>query len=136
MARMRESVISRCWKLFPSRAKPRKLMEQEGYTLELTFDLGVGANVDVVVMSYVDGRWVEVKAVNNGDGTVTYEVVGTDIAHWGQADCYQIGKNVGDYLDFGGLLGRAPVMEIRDYGTSELINRGGRVPAPIHSNKN
>jgi len=47
-----------------------------------------------------------------------------------------IGKSVGEYLDFGGLLGRAPVMEIRDYGTSELINRGGRVPAPIHSNKN
>lgn len=43
----------------------------EGVYLELTFDLGVGANVDVVVMSYVDGRWVEVKAVNNGDGTVT-----------------------------------------------------------------
>lgn len=47
-----------------------------------------------------------------------------------------IGKKVGEYLDFGGLLGRAPVMEIRDYGVSELINRGGRIPAPIHSNKN
>ena len=43
--------------------------------------------------AYLTARYTE-----NGDGTVTYEVVGTDIAHWGQADCYQIGKNVGDKL--------------------------------------
>ncbi len=48
-----------------------KLLEPEGVVLELTFDLGVGADVPVSVMCYVDGQWVEVRVVNNGDGTVT-----------------------------------------------------------------
>lgn len=47
-----------------------------------------------------------------------------------------IGKKEGEYLDFGGLLGRAPVMPIRNYGANRFISRGGLVPAPIHSNKN
>ncbi len=47
-----------------------------------------------------------------------------------------IGKKEGEYLDFGGLLGRAPVMSVRNYGAERFINRGGLVPAPIHSNKN
>ena len=47
------------------------MIEPEGIYLELTFDLGVGANVDVEVMCYVDGQWVKVQTVNNGDGTVT-----------------------------------------------------------------
>lgn len=47
------------------------MIEPEGIYLELTFDLGVGANVDVEVMCYVDGQWVKVQTINNGDGTVT-----------------------------------------------------------------
>lgn len=47
------------------------MLESEGILLELTFDLGVGADVPVTVMCYVDGKWVEVQTVNNGDGTVT-----------------------------------------------------------------
>lgn len=47
------------------------MIEPEGVFLELTFDLGVGADVSVTVMCYVDGKWVEVQTVNNGDGTVT-----------------------------------------------------------------
>lgn len=47
------------------------MLEPEGVCLELTFDLGVGADVTVTVMCYVDGQWVEVPTVNNGDGTVT-----------------------------------------------------------------
>ena len=47
-----------------------------------------------------------------------------------------IGKNVGDTVEFGGLLGHAPVMNINKYGCADFINRGGRIPAPIHSNKN
>ena len=47
------------------------MLEAEGVYLELTFDLGVGADVPVSVMCYVDGKWVEVRVVNNGDGTVT-----------------------------------------------------------------
>ena len=45
-------------------------------------------------------------------------------------------KKVGDSVNFGGLLGTAPVMAVSPYGCERLIARGGRIPAPIHSNKN
>ncbi len=47
-----------------------------------------------------------------------------------------IGKTVGDSVDFGGLLGTAPVMPLREYSPAKFIHRGGRIPAPIHSLKN
>ena len=47
-----------------------------------------------------------------------------------------IGKGVGDKVEFGGLLGYAPVMPVNPYGCEAFINRGGRIPAPIHSFKN
>jgi hypothetical protein len=47
-----------------------------------------------------------------------------------------IGKDVGDQLDFGGLLGSAPVMPVNKFSCDAFINRGGRIPAPIHSFKN
>lgn len=46
------------------------------------------------------------------------------------------GKKIGDTVSFGGLLGEAPVMKISNVSPSVFINRGGRVPAPIHSLKN
>ena len=46
------------------------------------------------------------------------------------------GKKVGDSVDFGGLLGTAPIMSVRNESPAVFINRGGRVPAPIHSLKN
>ncbi len=46
------------------------------------------------------------------------------------------GKGVGESIDFGGLLGRAPVMEINRYSPAKFVSRGGRIPAPIHSLKN
>ncbi len=46
------------------------------------------------------------------------------------------GKKAGDSVDFGGLLGRAPIMEINNYSPAKFIHRGGRIPAPIHSLKN
>ena len=45
-------------------------------------------------------------------------------------------KNVGDKVEFGGLLGEAPIMAVSPYGCKEFIERGGRISAPIHSNKN
>ena len=45
-------------------------------------------------------------------------------------------KKVGDEVSFGGLLGRAPIMPVHPCDSSKLINRGGNVPAPIHSFKN
>jgi len=47
-----------------------------------------------------------------------------------------IGKQVGDTLNFGGLLGHGPVMKLREGSPSRLIERGGRIPAPVHSLKN
>ena len=46
------------------------------------------------------------------------------------------GKTVGDSVDFGGLLGTAPIMPLRPYSPKKFIDRGGRIPAPIHSLKN
>ena len=46
------------------------------------------------------------------------------------------GKKVGDEVEFGGLLGTAPVMPVNPYAADAFIKRGGRVPAPIHSLKN
>ena len=47
-----------------------------------------------------------------------------------------IGKTVGDNVEFGGLLGHAPVMPVNSYSCAEFVNRKGRIPAPIHSFKN
>jgi len=47
-----------------------------------------------------------------------------------------VGKKVGDQAEFGGLLGYAPIMPVNLYSCEALINRGGRIPAPIHSFKN
>ncbi len=46
------------------------------------------------------------------------------------------GKKVGDSVNFGGLLGRAPVMPVHQGDASKFIGRGGLIPAPIHSFKN
>ncbi len=47
-----------------------------------------------------------------------------------------IGKRVGDEVNFGGLLGRAPVMPVHGGSAEKFISRGGLIPAPIHSFKN
>ena len=46
------------------------------------------------------------------------------------------GKTVGEAVEFGGLLGYAPIMKVSEYSCADFIARGGRVPAPIHSLKN
>ena len=46
------------------------------------------------------------------------------------------GKGVGESVEFGGLLGSAPIMAVSPYSCEKFIARGGRMPAPIHSNKN
>ena len=45
------------------------------------------------------------------------------------------GCTVGDMVEFGGLLGRAPVMKINENSSKLFIERGGRIPAPVHSFK-
>ena len=47
-----------------------------------------------------------------------------------------IGKGTGETVEFGGLLGHAPVMPVNQFDCSGFINRGGRIPAPVHSFKN
>ena len=46
------------------------------------------------------------------------------------------GKTVGDTVEFGGLLGHAPIIAVQKGSAEKFIGRGGRMPAPIHSNKN
>lgn len=46
------------------------------------------------------------------------------------------GKDVGDTVEFGGLLGSAPIMPVNKYSSVDFINRGGLIPAPLHSLRN
>lgn len=46
------------------------------------------------------------------------------------------GKGIGDEVEFGGLLGRAPIMKVSEFSSEDFTNRGGKIPAPIHSFKN
>ena len=47
-----------------------------------------------------------------------------------------IGKKEGDRVEFGGLLGHAPVMRVNPFSCKDFVDRGGRIPAPIHSFRN
>ena len=47
-----------------------------------------------------------------------------------------IGKGIGEIVQFGGLLGYAPIMPVNQFSCADFVNRGGRIPAPIHSFKN
>ena len=46
------------------------------------------------------------------------------------------GKKVGDEVEFGGLLGRAPIIDVHPFSAETFIERGGRIPAPLHSLRN
>ena len=47
-----------------------------------------------------------------------------------------VGKTLGDTVEFGGLLGYAPIMPVNTFASTRFVNRTGRIPAPIHSFKN
>ncbi|MCQ2076449.1 MAG: PFL family protein [Bacteroidaceae bacterium] len=47
-----------------------------------------------------------------------------------------VGKTLGDTVEFGGLLGYAPIMKVNEFSCERFVNRGGRIAAPIHSFKN
>ena len=47
-----------------------------------------------------------------------------------------VGKKAGDQVEFGGLLGHAPVIPVNTFGNKDFISRGGRFPAPLHSIRN
>ena len=46
------------------------------------------------------------------------------------------GKKAGESVDYGGLLGEAPIMEVVPYSAKDFLNRGGRMPAPVTSMRN
>ena len=46
------------------------------------------------------------------------------------------GKGVGESVEFGGLLGHAPIIPVREFSAAEFIHRGGKIPAPLHSLRN
>ena len=61
-----------CIDFVPEAADMAEELKEEGVTLTATFDLGVDADVEVEVFSYIDGEWIAaVSVTNNGDGTVT-----------------------------------------------------------------
>ena len=43
---------------------------------------------------------------------------------------------MGESAEFGGLLGSAPIMKVNPYSSYDFVNRGGRIPAPLHSLNN
>ncbi|MBP5469773.1 MAG: PFL family protein, partial [Candidatus Riflebacteria bacterium] len=45
------------------------------------------------------------------------------------------GKKAGEYVDFGGLLGKGPIIDVERHSPSVFVHRGGRIPAPVHSMK-
>jgi uncharacterized protein (UPF0210 family) len=47
-----------------------------------------------------------------------------------------LGKSVGDRVEFGGLLGSAPIIAVPPFSSEDFIARGGRIPAPLHSLRN
>ena len=47
-----------------------------------------------------------------------------------------VGKDVGDKVEFGGLLGHAPVMRVSTFSCDRMISRGGRIPAPLNALRN
>jgi hypothetical protein len=47
-----------------------------------------------------------------------------------------VGKDVGEIVEFGGLLGYAPIMPVNRFSCDDFISRKGRIPAPVHSFKN
>ena len=78
------------------------------------------------------------------DEDIEYVIVGSSeadslnnkISNESPLGAAMLGKKVGDTVEFGGLLGYAPVMPVNSFDCSAFINRGGRIPAPIHSFKN
>jgi uncharacterized protein (UPF0210 family) len=46
------------------------------------------------------------------------------------------GRDVGEMVEFGGLLGSAPIMAVNRFSSEQFIRRGGRIPAPVHSLRN
>ena len=46
------------------------------------------------------------------------------------------GKGVGDTVEFGGLLGHAPIIPVHPFASADFVMRGGRIPAPLHSLRN
>ena len=47
-----------------------------------------------------------------------------------------VGKNIGEEVIYGGLLGKAPIMPVSKLNSGNFVIRGGRIPAPIHSLNN
>jgi uncharacterized protein (UPF0210 family) len=46
------------------------------------------------------------------------------------------GLDVGEMVEFGGLLGSTPIMPVNRFSSEQFIRRGGRIPAPVHSLRN
>ena len=97
-----------------------------GLTLT-TFGLGVYFFVGNAIKSVAWPAMGDYSSIKNGFA---------DLPIPGLSQIPVIGKGVGEHAEFGGLLGSAPIMPVNKYACDEFVNRGGRIPAPIHSFKN
>ena len=84
--------------------------------------IAIPGNTEATTISGIIADEISIGVVNNKTTAVRV------IPVWG--------KDVGDVAEFGGLLGYAPIIPLKKESCADFINRGGRIPAPIHSLKN
>ena len=82
------------------------------------------------IFSDIDGVLTDGKVCLDAHGAENKQICYRDL------DSIAIGKKAGDTLNFGGLLGYGPVMELRKGSPAKFINRGGQIPAPLQALKN
>ena len=95
-------------------------------------------------MTCVCSVGLDMIAVPGNTGASTISAIIADEAAIGVVNCKTtavriipaVGKSVGETVEFGGLLGTAPVMPVHEFSSEAFIARGGRIPAPMHSLKN
>ena len=85
------------------------------------------APIVIVAVADVEARGVDVEGLVLDEHSPLWELKRVIPA---------IGHKAGDVLDFGGLLGHAPIMPISQYSPAVMIHRGGRIPAPMQALKN
>ena len=95
-------------------------------------------------MTCVCSVGIDMVAVPGDTPASTISAIIADEAAIGMVNCKTtavriipaIGKTVGESIEYGGLFGSAPIMPVHPFSSKEFVDRGGRIPAPIHSLKN
>ena len=101
----------------------RYIVQKSQYEIPMLSDHGiVYGDTTAEVISAIIADEISIGVVNNK--TTAVRVIPA------------VGKSAGDEVCYGGLLGSAPIMEINTKSPARFITRGGRIPAPMHSQRN